>query len=272
MRDFPWADFHTHATRYRAVAPDMEASVQAMARAGCAAGLDMMGVGEHLNGKSKHPLECLLDLAAEYRSAEFPMPVFLGSEIDVLDDRTGRLYGPRDVRERVGLHYVLAAVHRLHDNSSLQEYLDEQHGWLMEATTGDNDADVIAHPWHTAKHTVFRGLVSEWRFELIPERFNCEFIAALAAHGKAVEINNRSAESFQEPAYREFVNDLRSNGVRVAVGSDAHGMDGVQRAAEINAFLEDMEFSVHEIWTPPAAADLTRDWHRTGSESGEGHT
>ena len=258
MTGLPKTDFHLHATRHRAVGANEEADVAAMMREGARIGLDVIGVIEHLSPGAKHPIECLEALAEDFRRADHPMPAFLGSEVNVEDDGAGSLYGPPDLRERLGLDYVIAAVHRMGENTTLQEYLDEQARWLMEAATGDNDADVIAHPWHTGSAAVARGLVEEWRFALVPETFRREFMDALAAHGKALEVNSRDIQRSDDPAYRQFVTDAVRRGVRVAVGSDCHGPAGMDRALAITAFLDDLRIQTDDLWMPEAARERLR--------------
>lgn len=253
MTPLPRTDFHTHATLHRAVGAREDASVEAMVREGARVGLDCIGVIEHLAPGAKHPIECMERLAEDFRAADHAIPAFLGCEVNVLDDGAGSLYGPADLRERLGLDYVIAAVHRNGEYDALQEYLDEHARWLMEAATGDNDADMVAHPWHTGPSLAARGLIEKWRFALVPESFRREFIDALAAHGKALEVNSRDIDSFEEPEYRGFVADAVRGGVRVAVGTDCHGPSGLERALTITAFLEEMQLGPDDLWLPEGA-------------------
>lgn len=249
---FPRTDWHTHATFYRAMGSRETGRIESMVRRAADLGIAMLGIGEHVNGQPKHPPECYEQLARDLRTAQLPIPTFLGAEVDILGT-DGRLSSPQALFERTRPDYVIASVHDLEDYQSVQEYLSKYQQLMLGAVMRDNGADILGHPWHTAHTLVERGLVREWRFELIPETMLSELVDALRMAGKALEVNSRSLAEFADPAYRAFVLRLREAGVKVSVGSDAHTPDALASALSINAFLAEMGFDTQHIWMPARA-------------------
>ncbi len=255
---FPQTDWHVHAAFYRRGDPTESARIEPMVEEGARLGLDMMGIGEHVTASPNHPLSCFLDLACDLANASLPIPVFLGPEADIVDER-GRLSLPEGLRERAGLDYVIASVHGIGEFDSLRQHLERYQRRMIGAISADNGADILGHPWHSGKSVVANGIVPEWRFELIPQAMLEELIDALAAHGMALEINGRSIQDFQDPAYRGFVERVRERGIKVSVGSDAHAPDSLERAVHVNRFLAEMGFTRDQVWLPERAREVARE-------------
>ena len=249
---FPRADWHIHASFYRTVNRSETARIEPIVQRCADLGRDMVGIGEHVNDQPKHPFECFADLASDLRAATLPIPAYLSAEADIVDD-SGNLSVPPDIHERTGLDCLIASAHGACQYHSLQEYLDNHHRRIMAAIIADNRADVIGHPWHHAKHLVAKAIITEWRFELVPETMIGEMIDALRDNAMAVEINHRSVRDFRDPAYRAFVRRVRDQGAMAAVGSDAHDLEGLERALAINAFLAEMGFTDEQLWRPARA-------------------
>jgi histidinol phosphatase-like PHP family hydrolase len=252
---FPRTDWHTHASLYRLEDPREEASLEAMIGRAAELGLDMLGIGEHVNAQPKHPLACYAQLAHDLRRMSSPLPVFLGAEVDILGP-DGRLSVPEGLLERIRPDYLIASVHSLPEYTSLDGYLSQYQRLMIGAITADNGAHILGHPWHNAPRLSEKGLVREWRFALVPEGYLVELIDALRSYGMAWEVNSRCIGAFAEPAYRAFVARLRESGIPVAVGSDAHTPARLDTALAINAFLADMGFDRAQVWLPPRAREL----------------
>ena len=255
---FPRADWHTHAALYRSVEPRASATIQAMVARGAELGLAMMGIGEHVNFQPSHAPKCYEKLAHDLRGAELPIPAFLGAEVDILDAQGGLSY-PEGLLERTRPDYVIASVHGMGEYSSLGEYLALDQTLMMAAITAENGAHILGHPWHSVRKVVERGLVPEWRFEMIPEAMLAELTDGLRAHGVALEVNSRSIAIFGDPAYRAFLQGILEAGVQVAVGSDAHAPERLDSSLAINDFLAEMGFEAHQVWMPERARHLAGD-------------
>ena len=249
-RLIPRTDFHAHATRYRAE-PHREVTVGAVVRQCEALGMDAVGVVEHFNDEPGHPLECFRRLVQDFRATTSPLSLFVGAELDILDD-SGTVSGSAGVRQELGLDYCMAAVHSLEQevHNNLDEYMGKRHALIMGAVEGCHFAEVIAHSWSIGGKVIASGLAKHWDFSRIPERYLEEFIQGLARTGKAMEVNRRDVEAENDPAYREFLQAARRAGVRVSVGSDAHDLESIARSLAISEFLERAGFSAGDIWTP----------------------
>ncbi len=243
----PRTDFHIHATYYRARGRRDDMTAAGVVRRCEELGLEAVGVVEHLNRSPKHPLKYLREMAEEVRRVGSALRLFVGAELDVLDEK-GAVTGSRAVKDELGLDYFLAAVHGLAgDVSSTEEFVKANHSRLMGVVENCDYVDVIAHPW-CAGH----GVRGEWSFGRVPKRCLRELAQALAENGKAYEVNSKAERDFADPAYREFVRGLRGAGVKVAVGSDAHSMDRIGASRVIDAFLKDLGFSAEHLFSPGA--------------------
>ena len=238
-----------HATYYRTHGRREEMTVSAIVRRCEELGLDALGAVEHLNESPEHPIECLRALAEEARGVSSGLALFVGAELDVLDER-GTVTASEEVKRELGLDYFLAAVHGLvSDVSSVEEFVERNHRVLMGVAVNCRFADVLAHPWCVGHSLEARG-IDGWSFERLPETRQDELIAALAENKKAFELNARARQDFADPAYREFILKLRDAGVKLAVGSDSHSMEKLDASECIGGFLEEMDFPAGQIWTP----------------------
>ena len=213
--------------------------------------LQVVGIVEHLNLDPKHPLRCLESLVEEFRGVSSKLSLFVGAELDVLDDR-GTVSGSQEIKDRLGLDYFLGAVHGPgKEAGSAAEFIERYHTLLMGVVEGCPFVDGLAHPWCVGRALKARGLVDEWSFERIPEKYREELVQALARHRKAFEVNIKARSDFADPAYRQFIRTVRDAGVKVVVGSDAHGMERIGESRVIDEFLQELAFPVEQVWTPP---------------------
>ena len=250
MNNWPRTDFHIHATRYRLKEPREEMTVAAIARRCEEHALSAVGIVEHLNRSPKHPVECMDELGEEFRSVSSDTTLFLGAELDI-EDENGTVTASPETVDRLGLHFVLAAVHGLSVRlTSIEDYMAYYHRALMATLERVDFVDVIAHPWTARQPLARQGISDECPFGRIPEPYLLEFAEALASRGKAVEINRKSHKDFDDPAYRRFLTILRDKGVSVSLGSDAHRMDAIGATFAADRFLQETGFPPEQIWTP----------------------
>ena len=213
--------------------------------------LEAVGIVEHLNSDPKHPVECLEALVEEFRGVSSEVSLFVGAELDILDDQ-GAVSGSQEIKDRLGLDYFLGAVHGLgKDVGSAAEFIERYHALLMGVVEGCPFVDGLAHPWCVGRTLKARGLVDEWGFGLIPERRREELVQALAHRRKAFELNVKAQPDFADPAYREFVRSCREAGVKVMVASDAHSMERIGESRLVDEFLQGLAFPAEQVWTPP---------------------
>ena len=250
MASFPRTDLHVHATRYRKHGRRDDMTVAGVVRRCEEVSLQVVGIVEHLNSDAKHPVQCLEGLVEEFRGVSSELSLLVGAELDILDGR-GVVSGSQEIKDRLGLDYFLGAVHGLvEDASSAGEFFERYHKLVMGAVEGCPFVDAIAHPWCVGRALEARGLVDEWSFERIPERYRRELAQALAECGKAVEVNAKAQAAFADPAFREFVRSCRDAGVKAMAGSDAHSMERIGDSRVVDEFLMEMAFPAEQIWTP----------------------
>jgi len=249
-RTIPRTDLHVHATRYRAN-PLPEVTVEAIVRRCEALSFDAVGVLDHLRrDESERPAQRFRELARDARAISSPMTVFVGAELNILDEE-GSVTGSAEVKGELGLDYCMAAVHNLWEEpGTLERYMARQHALLMGAAENCDFAEVIAHPWRIGRAAIQRGLVERWRFSLIPQRYLEELIRALVRTGKAIEVNWGVVNSGLDPDYCEFLRAAQRAGVKLAVGSDAHHLEHIGHSIAIDEFLASIGFSAADIWTP----------------------
>ena len=247
-----WSDWHTHATFYRGVDPRESARLEPMISTGAELGLQMMGIGEHVNGQPKPAPKYYERLARDLRRGSFPIPAYLMAEVDILDE-VGHISNPDGLLQRTRPDVVIASVQRPCRYTTLDEYLNIYHALMMGAVTAENGAHILGHPWHSASRLVDKGIVSAWHFGMIPRPMLDELIDALCAHKVALEINSRWLSLVDDPHLRAFVQRAREAGVRVAVGSDAHTPERMASAVALNRFLEEMGFTREQLWLPERA-------------------
>lgn len=248
-------DFHIHATYFRTETAREDMTVAGVVARCEALGLDAVGIGEHQNYKPKHPLHCIRDLANEYANvSSSAVQLFLGTEVDILDDEGGVSSSP-ELKAELGLDYHLAAVHSVAGmpSDTLEGFISGMHRRLMGATERCHFVEAIAHPWARRRALPEAGVEAGWPFGLIPKVYLEEWTEALAKAGKAVEINTSSQDDFGDPDYRAFLLGLRQAGVKVSVGSDAHDMERIGTTLATDAFLAEMGFKSGDTWMPEKA-------------------
>jgi len=250
MKDWPRTDFHIHATRYRLGESREEMSVAAIARRCEEHALSAVGIVEHLNRSPKHPLKCMDTLAEEFVTVSSELSLFLGAEVDI-EDEQGTVTASSETVERLGLHFVLAAVHGLNARlDSIEAYIEYYHRALMATVERVDFVDVIAHPWTARQPLARQGISDECPIGRIPDSYLLEFVEALADRDKAIEINRKAHKDFDDPSYRRFLTVLRDRGVRISLGSDAHRMDAIGTTFAADRFLQEIDFPPEQIWTP----------------------
>jgi len=245
------ADLHIHATRYRAVGPKWDVTVSAVLQRCAASGVEYAGVLEHLSRNGpKHPLSCLLELAAEFRACEHPIPASLGAEVNIIDT-TGELDATEADREAAGLDFVLAGIHYTPPEvTTVRQCVENDLRAIVAAIERNPWVDAIAHPWRPARRARLRQADEPWSFALVPESVLVELADALGAHRTACEVHYCDVADFADAAYHHFIDVLLNRRVPLAIASDTHGLEGIGRTKPIYEFLEARRVPGELIWLP----------------------
>ena len=250
MRDWPRTDVHLHATHYRLQGARDEMTVDRIARRLEALGYVAAGIVEHLDTAPKHPLSCLEAMVREFRAVSSDLDLFVGAELDYQGDAITIPEAPA-IKDRLGLDYYLAAAHGVGEGvTCAAAFVEDRHRRLMGIVQECDYADVVAHPWSEGGRYARRGLIEEWRFEMVPERYLVEFVDAARCCGKAIEVNHKALGDVDDPAFRHYLGLLRDAGVAFTVGSDAHSMERVGSTLPLDAMLEDAGLDPANLWRP----------------------
>ena len=251
MSDWPKVDFHLHATRYRLQGGRADATVANIAARCAELGYQRIGIVEHLDADPKHPVSCLAELVAEFRTVSAPLQLHVGAELDVnvAGDGLSVPDAPR-IRDELGLDYCLGSVHGLGSGAlDRASYIAEEHRRLM-LLTRCSAVDVVAHAWSMGHALVRKGLLAEWRFGYIPDAHLQDLLDALQASGQALEVNPKAKADFPDPAYRAFIRQAIAAGIPIAIGSDAHSLERVGGTGAQEDFAREMGLPPSQLWTP----------------------
>lgn len=249
----PATDFHIHATAYRLGNPKPDHTLRAVVDRCAQVGIEVAGVVEHLNASPRHPLSCLEALVRDFEALAPSLCIYVGAEVDILDKR-GTVSCSPAIRDRLGLHYVLGAVHLGPDDlPDIATYIEEEYYRMVGVIEHNPLIDVIAHPWGEGFRWEKAGRVERWTYALIPEQYREDLIEKAVAASKALELSFAGRNRLDDKAYREFVSLARSSGVRVALGSDAHDLEGIGRTVEGTRRLEELGFGPQHLWAPSSS-------------------
>ena len=249
----PLIDLHTHTE-----ADAIDGTVAAAAAQGLAA----LGVTDHLNYEDK-PLEDVPRNLDVFRTGRrylgdnpTPLDVYFGVEVHVMD-RSGLHPFTDAVQEEFRFDYAIAGLHGLYGCTDFDELIRAYHQLHLKILQ-DPRLDVLAHPYKLSLGMFEKaGVAPLSDFRRIPNAHVDEIIQAAREHGKAVEIqafafeaHPKFSQSFQEAYRQELVPRLVEGGVRLVLGSDCHGVDGLGKTRICRDVLTQLNVDPSRIWMP----------------------
>ena len=239
-------DFHIHATAYRQKDPAM--TVGAVIHRARELGLTAVGILEHLAPSRDRPVSVLEHIRSDWEKLRptADLRVFRGAEIDVTPE--GTFEGPPDVRERLELDYVIAAVHAPSPGTPDGEVLEDHLRRMLSVLDGPVSFEVMAHPWRSVLKRAARAGGNDPSFELVPQVMQQELLKACAARGVAVEVN--AGSPLDDPAHDTFLSEALAAGLKLAIGSDAHYLASVDAVGKCVAALARIDARSEDIWVP----------------------
>ncbi len=246
---WPRTDMHLHATHYRLDGARPEMTVANIARWLEEGGYEAAGIVEHLDRSPKHPLSSLEALVGEFRTIRSTIHLYVGAEVEYRGDGITIPESPQ-IKRRLGLDYYLAAAHGVEDGvTSTAAFIEDHHRRLMGIVACDF-VDVVAHPWTGGHSFARRGLIEQWQFGLIPERYLREFVDAAKHYGKAIELNSKALADVSDPAFGVYLEMLRASQVAITIGSDAHSAERMGAAVPLMSLLQDAGLDADRLWEP----------------------
>jgi histidinol phosphatase-like PHP family hydrolase len=245
-------DFHIHATAYRLANPKEDHTVEALITYCAELGLDIVGIGEHLNLSSKHPLECMKQLVEEFGNIRSTITCFVCAEVDILD-RNGKVTCSPELKKELGLDFLLGSFHTGnwdHRNPDVHDFVEEEFFRHLSMMEDCPQIDVVAHPWRAGVKWERSGNIPKWSFDLVPDEYQDRLIECALKHNIAIEANAGIEEAMEDGAYRHFILKLKDTGVPIAVGSDAHRMSDLRKSLHIMKFLDGLGIDDSHLWLP----------------------
>jgi histidinol phosphatase-like PHP family hydrolase len=234
------------------------ATLPRIARAAEAAGLETIGIADHLDLPEWQREWLLLRNRWLLADVETPVQILVGSEVSAL----GPGVIPLSVETAQALdfvaiscdHYHLEAVEKPTDGSPAgyaAHYLR-----VLEGALDFPPTDIIAHPWGLTKAR----LDPDFRLQAMAAYDRAEIrrlLAKAAGREIAFEIKPPMAAACPE-FFAEIVELGRAAGVRFSLGSDAHraeevGYGGPERMAEAARALEAIGLREDDLFDPMTA-------------------
>jgi len=252
FQTLPLTDAHLHLTAHRARDAQPEMNAAAVVRYCLGLGFRGLGLVEHLTATAKHPLACLQALVQDVQALprSMDLDIRVGVELDIVDGR-GALDCLADT-EGLNLDFLIASVHghvlkTLPPQAGFEACIRQETDWMVAALTGPARFALLGHPWAMSRRA------GAGRFAAISRDCRECVIEALAASGRAYNTTHRDLADVLTPEFEMFVRRLLQAGVKIAVGSDAHALPTIARAADLTAWLESLGMRPNQLWWP---ADL----------------
>ena len=228
-------DWEIHATAYRG--QDERMTVAGIVTRCAELGLTHIGVMDHLAPDRGWPAEGLQKIFADFEGLQVPsgMQVYRGAEVDITEG--GCMPGLPELREELGLDYVVGSVHvGRREGANSEDYVRRQFGLMMQVLKEPSPIDILGHPWGGR-------LVGQ-----VPEEMLRELLRALATAGVGVEVSPRFGA--EEADIELLVKAALEEGAKLAPASDAHVYEHLGDTAGLQPVLTAAHAQPDDLWLP----------------------
>jgi len=246
-------DWEIHATAYRG--QDERMTVAGIVARCAELGLTHIGVMDHLAPERGWPAEGLKKVFADFEGLQVPsgMRVYRGAEVDITEG--GCMPNLADLREELGLDYIVGSVHvGRREGANSEDYVRRQFGLMMQVlkepqapsevegpqtpseVEGPSPIDILGHPWGGR-------LVGQ-----VPEGMLRELLRALATAGVGVEVSPRFGA--EEADIELLVKAALEEGAKLAPASDAHAYEHLGDTAGLQPVLTAAHAQPDDLWLP----------------------
>jgi len=196
-----------------------------------AAGLETIGLVDHVNTGSAREIAFLADDRRDVERLGSRLRVLVGAEVTMLSPQRPAM----TPQQAAGLDFVMIAANHYHLAEIVEQPRDlsaqgiAEHALAMlEGAIETGMARIIAHPLLLTK--VGWLPPDEMMRHLTPDRLR-PILDKAAQRGTALELNPRLVERFAA-FYATLIPACQAAGVRFALGSDAHSLDGIAYAED----------------------------------------
>lgn len=246
-------DFHIHTLYLKCANETM--TIPAIFKRCEELGVEVIGISDHLNTPENLPL--FEKIKHDIETTPTRLKVYFGCELDLSDN----IPFDEEVRERYGFEYTIGGVHGAHTREpSLRKIIDIHHDLLCKSAQCPL-FDVVVHPWWFSKVSFEKeGLPWFEDMDLVPFSYTREFAQIARDNRKAIEINASAvisnvaySERFRAQ-YLEHFEVIKEEGVRLALGSDAHKLEHLDDIFDVFEMVERLAIPEELIWLPSPSA------------------
>jgi histidinol phosphatase-like PHP family hydrolase len=220
-----------HIHTFRSSCAHDEMVVPAIVERALAAGIETIGLVDHVNIGSQREIAFLSDDRRDVERLQPSLKVLIGAEVTMLSP-TRPAMTPQQAQ---GLDFVMVSANHYHLSDIVEQPPSRspesiaEHGLAMlEGAIETGITDIIAHPLVLTKVGWFAP--DEIMRHFTPERL-APILQKAAQHQVAMELNPRLVERFPE-FYKMFIPACTEHGVRFALGTDAHSLDSIPYAED----------------------------------------
>lgn len=220
-----------HIHTFRSSCAHAEMIVPDIADRALAAGLEVIGLVDHVNIGSEREIAFLAEDRRDVERLAAPLTVLVGAEVTMLAPHRAAMTR----QQAAGLDFVMIAANHYHLTDIVEQPRGESpHGLaehalaMLEGAIETGMARIIAHP-------LLLGLTARLATEETLRHFTPARLARVLGkageRGVAMELNPRLVERFRD-FYAVFIPTCKEHGVRFALGSDAHTLDAIPYAED----------------------------------------
>lgn len=228
-------DWEIHATAYRG--QDERMTVAGIVTRCAELGLTHIGILDHLALERGWPAEGLKKVLADFDDLQVPpgLKVYRGAEVDIAE--RGCMSELPEVREELGLDYVIGSVHEgRREGATEKEHVSRQFDLMMHVLQEPRPIDILGHPWGG------RSLGQ------VPDHMLRQLFRAAAGLGVGVEV---SAQFGADRADLELlIQQALEEGAKLAPASDAHAYEHLGETAELQPVLTAAGAQSDHLWFP----------------------
>jgi len=253
-------DFHIHTHYLKCANGTM--TVPAILQECKRAGVDCLGIADHLNTLDKLPLHTLI--RRDLVESEPPLDVYFGVELNFMAC-DGDFAFNEDVKEELGFQFAIGGIHGTYlEEYDLKKLIDIQHRHHLR-TCEHPLVDVLVHPYWFGKGEFDR---NAWPWfdsvKAVPEAYAIELGQVARETGTAVEINadanlicaNNPPGYMDE--YVDYLAVIAAQGCLFSVGSDAHDIAKLQTVSLAWDVVDRLGLGPERIWRPAGAPLVAR--------------
>jgi len=243
-------DFHIH-TDYIGCADDTM-RINDIVRVCEELGMEQIAITDHLNTLDQ--VDTHRKIKDDLLKLNTTLTVYFGAELN-FNRQNGEFAATPEIQREVGFQFFIGGIHSAYGTDrSPDTILRTQHEHHLR-TCHDPLVSVLVHPyWFGASEyskmpwlTDLSLLPAEWVHELGETAATTD--TAIEINAAAILCNKQYPESFQR-AYFDFLNTLKTHGVRFSLATDAHNIGQLEWIRAVEKAVNELEIPEEQVWYP----------------------